>query len=535
MSEAGEQIKGLAKAVGMAVVEDDGAPVVAVLPDLNQTARLLGQVAARLDLFDRNGELVFIDHSGLVRGMNPATFRTWINDHVIIAQKFDKDNGKAIAGTLGIEDSRTVLASENFKRGVRKLTAVNAVRLPVVRDDGTLEALPHGYDEQTGAYTLPNGLDYDRSISVEAAKVGLDRMDAEFPFADDRSRAMQRAAMLSLFVKHLPGGQSMKPAFLWLANKPESGKSVLAKTAIYPVIGTAAAAKMKEGEQLDKEMEAFIRSQRPYIFLDNVYGGIQSATIDAMLTSKRSAFRGMGGHDDIEVDNVAQLLATGNRLELNEDGARRFAVVDLFEKGEPSERKVTERLDDEVMIDPVWRARLLSWMWAMVEHWHAQGMPKGKLRMGSFEVFTELLGGIVTAAGYEEPFQKVVIPDAVNPEKAEFGELLDLVIEEMGGEVERDFTLEELARLARSANLFMKQVGTQEEGRKLTIKEDGLKGEEKGFASDQGYLTPSQRSSWGKRIAKEAGGEPRSKSGKRVEFGRRSQARKVAFTIRLLD
>ena len=50
-----------------------------------------------------------------------------------------------------------------------------------------------------------------------------------------------------------------------------------------------------------------------------------------------------------------------------------------------------------------------------------------------------------------------------------------------------------------------------------------------------GYLTPAQRSSWGKRMGKEVGGEPRSASGKAVEFGKRKQARKATFTVIRLD
>lgn len=534
MNDATSGVAELAKATGIALAEDDGAPVVRLSADLNQTALLLGQVATRLDLYKMNGEIVYFDEDHQMKPMTGRRLRTWINDHVVIASKFDKESGRPIAGTLTHDEAATILDCGNFRRGVRPLLAVNQVRLPVVRSSGEIELLPWGYDDEFQVYTIPGGIEYEADTSLEVAVRRLDEVDEGFPFSDRRSRSVQRAADLALFCKHLPGGQSLRPGFLWLGNKPGSGKSVLAKKGLYPVLGKVASAKMKKGEELDKELEAFARARVPYIFLDNVYGGIASASIDQMLTSTSSAGRAMGGHEIFEADNTALLVVTGNRLELNEDAARRFLVVDLFEPGEPDERKVTNRLDDDLMRTVEWRRRMLGSLWAVVKAWHAAGMPKGKVKLPTYEAYSELLGGIVVAAGYEEPFQKAIIPDAISPEKSEFAELVDLVLRDMGEAREKDFTVEELCCLARSAGLFQGKIGTKEEGKKMTIKEDGLKGEERTFAEDQGYMTPSQRSAWGKLVAKEAGGNPKGKSGVAVEFGKRAQARKATFTVRRL-
>jgi len=559
----------------MRLVEGDGAPLVRISPDLNETAKLLGQIATRLDIFKLSGELVFFD-DGLMRVMTGRIFRTWINDHVVMATKFAAD-GSAVRGTLEVTDAATILDSPNFRRGVRELRGVEHVRLPVLRrmpnaearmtneqpkapdrrsgsgdprsqgkapnGDGAvgascptfvLDVLPWGYDAETCVYTVDPGWDYDRDVAWEAGKVGLDRIDAEFPFSDERSRSVQRAGELALFCKHLPDGLSLRPGFLWLGNKAGSGKSILAKKALYPVLGKAIPAKLKRGEELDKEMEAFLRARRPYVFLDNVYGGIASSTLDQMLTSKGSAGRAMGGHEVFEADNTALLLVSGNGLELNPDAARRFSVVDLFEKGDPNDRRPKERLDDDVMLTVEWRRKMLGYLFSLVARWVEVGMPRGKVVIPSFERFCELMGGIVTCAGYEEPFQPAVIPDAISPEKEDFSELLDLVLGEMGSEIEREFTLDDLARLARSAGLYTEQVGTLAEGKRLTVKLDGLKGELASIAEDCGYLEPKHRSAFGKKMAKHVGQEPRAKCGRTVEFGKRTQGRKATFTIRVI-
>ncbi|MGD9419535.1 MAG: hypothetical protein Q7R22_011385 [Verrucomicrobiota bacterium JB025] len=527
---AGDALDALAKTAGLSVYEGDGMPTVTIAEDLNETAKRLGEIVSRLDLYELNEDLVYFDFRGACKVMTPKVFCTWINDHVLMAKVYDKKSGDARPGMLGIDQAAVILSSQNFRRGVRGIKAVNHVRLPVIREDGALEKLPDGYDEETETFTVPGGIDYPSDISIEAAKVGFGRVDGDFPFADERGLAVQRAAMLAVFCKHLPGGGGLRPGFLWLGNKPGCGKSVLAKACLYPVLGSASVAKMKAKEDLDKELEAFCRAGVPYIFLDNVYGGLSSSSLDQLLTSETSTGRALGGHALFEAENRALVLVTGNRLELNEDAARRFLIVDLFETGEPDERKYSIRLDDQLMKSDEWRAEQLGRMWAIVRHWHSKGMPKAGKVLPTYERFSETLGGIVVAAGYEEPFQRAEIPDAISPEKSEFNELLSEVLKEMDGMVEKDFTIDDLTRLARAAELFVGKVGTVAEGVKLTIKEDGLIGEERSFAEDKGYLDRRRRTSVGKLFAAYVG-QVFKVNGRVVEFGDRPQSRKSTYTV----
>lgn len=518
---------------GLKVADADGAPVVTIAKDLNVTAKRLGEIVARLDLYEMNGEQMFFDHRGQMRPMSGKRFCTWIGNHVVMAEKFDKESGEAVPGMLGMDAAAVVLEAENFRRGVRVLAGVNQVRCPVIRDDGTLDQLPWGYDEQTQTYTVPGGLEYALDVDLDAAKGRFAREFGTFPITDARSFSVQVAGMLALFIRHLPGGSGLRPGLLWYANKPGSGKSVLAKACLYPVLGTAAAAKMKKNEDLDKELEAFARASVPYIFLDNIYGGIQSASIDQMLTSEESTGRAMGGHGVFTAKNTALLLATGNQIELNDDALRRFMLVDLFEKGDPEARVVETPLNDARMKRPEWRVSMLEALWALVANWHEKGRPAGSVSLASFEAYSAVLGGIVEAAGYPPPFAKAELPDAKSPGKQEFEELMAGILAEMEGAEEKDFSLEDIARIARALQLYQKQVGTQAEGIKLTIKEDGLKAEERSHAEDCGYMTPAHRSAFGKKITKEIGSEP-VVGGVRMEFGKRTQSRKATFTVKVL-
>ncbi len=531
----------MANAAGIHVPDLDAMPVVRIEPDLNVTSKRLGEIVARLDLFSMNGDQVFFDHMGEMKVMTAKKFRTWISDHVICAEKFEKDTGKPWSRSLGIDEAATVLESENFRRGVRPLKGVNMVRCPVIRESAEMELLPTGfdllpwgYDAETQIYTVPGGLDYETDVPLEVAKGRFAREFGTFPITDDRSFAVHVAAMSALYIRHLPGGMGLRPGFLWYANTAGSGKSVLAKACLYPVMGRAAAAKMKKNEDLDKELEAFCRASAPYIFLDNIYGGINSASIDQLLTSTESTGRAMGGHGIFVARNTALLLGTANQIDLNDDALRRFLLIDLFEKGSPSERTGFVPLDDDRMRSEEWRISMLECLCAFVRHWHETGMPKGTVRLESFETYAGLLGGIVEAAGYAPPFKKAVLPDAKSPGQAEFEELLRLVIAEMDEEKEKDFTTQDLARLARSAELYRNDIGTEADGKKLTIKEDGLAAGERAMARDCGYMTPAQASAFGKRITKLVGKEP-TVDGVKLEFGKRTQSRKASYTVKRIN
>jgi len=124
--QGAKQFEQTAALVGLSTADGDKLPVVrGGARDLAVTARLLGQVASRLDLFDANGELVWFDHEGQRRLMSGTTFRTWIADFVLIAVSYDKDSGAPIAGTLSKDEAATVLASPHFLRGVRPLRGVH--------------------------------------------------------------------------------------------------------------------------------------------------------------------------------------------------------------------------------------------------------------------------------------------------------------------------------------------------------------------------------------------------------------------------
>ena len=76
LEDASKQLRELAASAGLSVVEGDAAPVVAMGADVNQTARRLGEIVSRLDVYRMNGGLVHFDHEGKMRPMTARLTRT---------------------------------------------------------------------------------------------------------------------------------------------------------------------------------------------------------------------------------------------------------------------------------------------------------------------------------------------------------------------------------------------------------------------------------------------------------------------------
>jgi len=73
--------------------------------------------------------------------------------------------------------------------------------------------------------------------------------------------------------------------FLFNANEPGSGKTLLAQACLYPVHGFIGFVRWRENEEeLIKTLDANARWMRPALFLDDVSGHIKSELLNQWLT-----------------------------------------------------------------------------------------------------------------------------------------------------------------------------------------------------------------------------------------------------------
>jgi hypothetical protein len=155
---------------------------------LRSFAKEIGAIVGANGLFRRESVPVTIDpETSRIEDMGAARFRSYVEDQLVtFEEQYSRKAGVTIIPeTMSGEEARGCLDCDAFRYPLRKLTRVNAVRLPVMRADGRIELLPRGYDSESGIFTKKDCLEYDTEWELDRAKLFYDTFLTEFPFANE--------------------------------------------------------------------------------------------------------------------------------------------------------------------------------------------------------------------------------------------------------------------------------------------------------------------------------------------------------------
>jgi hypothetical protein len=299
----------------------------------------------------------------------------------------------------------------------------------------------------------------------------------EFPFADwkteiiqdeegeqevrqSRSQAVQVAAMLSLFcTAMLPDGAN-RMGFIYNANSQRSGKTLLAKLAIMAVCGVFKAQPWKGNEDdLNKVLDSEMLAGSLYICFDNVRGYMGSQTLEGLMTAPQWTGRVLGKTQMFTAENHMNLFITGNDCIVSPDMAHRCLICDLFvEQGDVQERQVKNLIDEVWLMDIENRRNILSALWGLTKHWNKVGRPTAtsfgfKPRLG-FERLGDLIGGIVGAAGFGNPLERVQLESAGDSEDRNIRKLIDRMRDMALGESRGEFSFQQVVDFCHDDGLF---------------------------------------------------------------------------------
>lgn len=222
-----------------ALLNDGNIPKVALPGDgrlLSAFAADLGQVLQQCGIYQRGGLAFIVNEEGNgLEAVTPSMLRTLVEKHLVCFRtRSAGETELSFDRTMSEGDAKGVLCSQQFLDRLPTLERIATARLPVLRENGFIELLPEGYDP--GALTLTNSqCAYATTMALPDARKVIDDLLAEFPFADNgRSKAVAVAAMVGLFgVGLLPKG-SLRPAFIYLANREGAGKTLAALCALSP-------------------------------------------------------------------------------------------------------------------------------------------------------------------------------------------------------------------------------------------------------------------------------------------------------------
>ena len=241
------------------------------------------------------------------------------------------------------------------------------------------------------------------SAAEVAAARGLlcDELFGDFPFVGPAESAHAVALLLLHFVRDLIDGSTP----LHLIEKPTPGTgATLMVDAIATLLTGAGASVMTEGRNEDewrKRITAKLRQMPPMVLIDNLSRRLDSPALAAVLTAPFWEDRILGVSEMARLPIRCIWIATGNNPEFSNEIARRLVRIRLDANVErPSQRSGFRhpRLIAWVRAN---RARLVAACLTLCQAWIAAGRPKGGRVVGSFESWSEVMGGVLEVAGIE--------------------------------------------------------------------------------------------------------------------------------------
>ncbi len=283
------------------------------------------------------------------------------------------------------------------------------VESPILRPDGSISTVP-GYDSDTRLYyrplpgfecgeipTEPNRRQIRSAMDLVNEAVG------EFPYADKASAANTLALLITSLIRQAIDG----PVPLGLIDAPQAGtgKSLLAE--IVAIVGTGRAGEMlgasRDDEEWRKAITAKLVGGSTLVIVDNVEGRLYAPSLARALTSRTWTDRVLGRSEVATVKQRATWAATGNNISLGGDLARRCYWIRLDAKqSRPWQRNGFKHPNLTAWAGEK-RGELVAAVLTLARAWYATRCPKaeGVPRLGSFEAWSETIGGILAFAGVE--------------------------------------------------------------------------------------------------------------------------------------
>lgn len=395
------------------------APSIDLTMPMRHVALELGRIAAQQSMFLKGDFVTTVDpETGEEKRMTARRFVGWCEEFVM----FRAPGARRMRDSLSVEDAAQILEQDIFLETLRPLDAVYTMRLPVQREDGTVEFLEPGYDARARVLTV-DLVKYPMDWTLEQAREFLCDVCCEIPWhfpenapAGDllanRSFAVHVLAMVGTYCRAMFPPGTLRPIIAYFANKPGTGKTRLAEMALSHVYGEVGGADApKDAEKMAVQLEAIAQSFQPFIILDDIGHSLRSNALNRFVTE--TVHNGRKFHSNSEffkVPNVTQLFVTANDLNTSEDIGRRALVAELFLDTEVRGRKFKRTITSQWLSSSGTRAQFLAACCAIVKHWtaptnHDEPCPSHVSPLETFEAWTGKLGAMVMLAGFADPLK----------------------------------------------------------------------------------------------------------------------------------
>jgi hypothetical protein len=230
-----------------------------------------------------------------------------------------------------------------------------------------------------------------------------DEMLVDFPFTDRSDRAHAVAAIFLPFVRRMIEGPT--PLHLIEAPSVGSGKGLLANVVAIVTTGESCESRTlpEDDDEIRKMITAELLKARPIVLLDNAdeRKKLHSPSLASVLTAVRWTDRLLGVSNMASLANEGLWMMTANNPNLDLELTRRCIRVRIDPRLDRPWQRTEFRHPDLVRWVKANRSPLVHAILTLVLGWIATGRPVDEKRLGSFEGWSELVGGILGVAGIE--------------------------------------------------------------------------------------------------------------------------------------
>ncbi len=279
------------------------------------------------------------------------------------------------------------------------------VEAPCFGADGRAHLTP-GYLPESGLYlampdgfTVPDLPAVPTEADVRAARELLLELLEDFPFTGPPELAHALAVLLLPFLRNLIPGPT--PFHLIEKPTPGTGASLLADVLLLPATGRPLAA-MTEGRDEDewrKRLTAKLATSPTAIVIDNLRRPLEASAVASAITMPVWEDRLLGGSTIARVPVRCVWLGTGNNPRLSNEMARRTVRIRLDARVERPWLREGFRHPDLRGWALAQRPALVHAALVFGQAWVAAGRPRSSARLGMFEDYAAIVGGVLAVAG----------------------------------------------------------------------------------------------------------------------------------------
>ncbi|MGI6137663.1 MAG: bifunctional DNA primase/polymerase [Candidatus Hydrogenedentales bacterium] len=310
--------------------------------------------------------------------------------------------------------------------GERSLPRINKVlNNPVFLPDGNLTTRT-GYYPNPGLWYKPHD-DYTQLELMpvdEAMHWLLEELLVDFPFASAADKANALAHLLLLFMRDMIPGPT--PLFAIEAPTPGTGKSLLAECFSIIAMGdkVAPCSFGNDDEELRKHLTARLIDGPQLVMFDNLPAKrlIDRPSLAAVLTTTSWSDRILGRSETASFPISCVWTATGNNIQWSEELARRIVRIRIVAAVEKPWQRKTFKHDPLIPWVQANRLHLAGACISIIQNWIDTGQALAATRMGSFEAFAAIMGGVLESAGIDAFLENMdEFMSQANPEEAHWG------------------------------------------------------------------------------------------------------------------